>query len=448
MLLLAAACSFEPRYQRPAAPVPRDWPHDDAFQAATTSERKPMTWQQLFRHPSLRGVVVKALGGNRGLRVAAADVWAARAQYRLARAGLAPQIAVSADASLFLNLKGDVTDQLYQFGLGATNYEIDLFGRIRSLSHAAQENYFASQAGARALRLILVADTASAWLNMAAQRNLLAIAKQTEESASESVRVTQSRLSGGVASELDVRQAETIMAQARSDVAAYTTTVAQARNALALLVGGPLEPGELPDELDLAADLLSEVPAGVSSVVLLARPDVLQAEYVLKAANANIGAARAAFFPTVSLTAIGGLMSSALSSLVSLGAAGFQLAPGAALPIFTGGANEARLEYARAQRARYVANYERVIQVAFREVADALARRGTIAQQISAQQALVAASEASYRLSEARYKAGADSYLNALDAQRTLYGARRSLVLVQQSRVVNVVELYRALGGG
>jgi multidrug efflux system outer membrane protein len=298
------------------------------------------------------------------------------------------------------------------------------------------------------VRITLIADTATAWLNVAAQASLLAIARQTEQSASESVRVTESRLSGGVSSELDVRQAQTILAQARSDVASYTTGVAQATNALVQLVGAALTSGDLPSELSDSGALLAEVPAGVASSVLLARPDVLQAEHALKGANANIGAARAAFFPTISLTALGGLMSQALSSLVSLGAAGVTLAPSVSLPLTTFGANQARLDYARAQRELYLADYERVIQRAFREVADALARRGTIEAQRQAQRELVAASESSYQLSDARYRAGADSYLNALDAQRTLYAARRTLVLTELTRAENLVDLYRVLGGG
>jgi multidrug efflux system outer membrane protein len=309
------------------------------------------------------------------------------------------------------------------------------------------ETYLASQAGARAVRLSLIAETASAWLEVAAQRSLLAIAEQTESSARESVKVTQSRFSGGVASELDVRQSETVLAQARSDVASYGTTLAQARNALVLLMGSELDPADLPGELAEDTGLLREVPAGLESSVLLSRPDVLEAEHNLRAAHANIGAARAAFFPRISLTALGGLVSSALSSLISASAAGGTFAPAASLPIFTGGANEAQLAYARAQRQLYVANYERVIQRAFREVADALARRSTIDAQLAAQQALLVASTASYNLSDARYRAGADSYLNALDAQRTLYTARRTLVLTQLSRADNLITLYRVLGG-
>jgi outer membrane protein, multidrug efflux system len=392
-------------------------------------------------------VVETALVEKRDLRVAAAGIVSARAQYALARANVLPTIGVNAGAALSGNLKGDLV-QNYNLQLGTTEFEIDLFGRLRSLSHAALEAYFASQAGARAVRLTLVADTADAWLNVAAQRSLLAIAQQTEASAGESVKVTRSRLEGGVSSELDVWQAETIHAQARSDVAAYTTAVAQAQNALVLLAGSELSDADLPSALSDSEGLLSEMPAGIASSVLLARPDVLQAEHTLKAANANIGAARAAFFPTLSLTALGGFASTALSTLFGAGGAGWQLAPVATLPIFTGGANQARLAYSKAQRALYLADYERVIQRAFREVADALARRATIGAQLAAQQALVAASEASYRLSDARYRAGADTYLNALDAQRTLYGARRTLVLTQLSRASNLVTLYRVLGGG
>lgn len=447
LLPLMAACSLEPQYQRPRAPVPERFPQGEAYAAPAHDYRRP-EWHQLIVSAQLQAVVQKALVHNRDLRVAAADIASARAQYALARAGMYPTIALTADASVRENLRAKLGPQLYELQVGTTAYEIDLFGRLRSQSHAAREAYFASVAGARAVRITLIADTATAWLNVAAQASLLAIARQTEVSAGESVRVTESRLSGGVSSELDVRQAQTILAQARSDVASYTTGVAQATNALVQLVGAELTNGDLPSELSDSGALLAEVPAGVASSVLLARPDVLQAEHALKSANANIGAARAAFFPTISLTALGGLMSEALSSLVSLGAAGVTLAPSVSLPLTTFGANQARLDYARAQRERYLADYERVIQGAFREVADALARRGTIEAQRQAQRELVAASESSYQLSDARYRAGADSYLNALDAQRTLYAARRTLVLTELTRAENLVTLYRVLGGG
>jgi len=451
LALSLCRCSFEPSYERPTAPIPARWAGAAVSgQASEPRTVQPSTvdWRKLFQDPHLTAVVHKALVNNRDLRVATASILTARAEYALARANVLPRVALNADVYVRGNLAGNVAQQ-HALQLGTTDFELDVFGRLRSLSHAALERYLASQAGARAVRLSLIAGAASAWLTVSAQRSLLTIAEQTEQNARESVNVTQSRFAGGVASELDVRQAETVLAQARSDVATYTTTLAQARNALMLLAGSEIDPADLPDELTDDTGLLREIPAGIQSSVLLARPDVLEAEHNLRAANANIGAARAAFFPRISLTALGGLVSAALSALVSTSAAGVgvTLAPSASLPIFTGGANEAQLAYAKAQRQLYLAHYERVIQRAFREVADALARRSTIDAQLAAQRALLTASTASYQLSDARYRAGADSYLNALDAQRTLYSARRTLVLTQLNRADNLVTLYRVLGG-
>ncbi|HTU57164.1 MAG TPA: TolC family protein, partial [Polyangiales bacterium] len=274
-------------------------------------------------------------------------------------------------------------------------------------------------------------------------------ARQTQDGTAELVRLTQSRFEGGIVSELDVRQAETLLAQARSDVAAYTTAVAQSENALRLLAGFAGKDSDLndvPSDFAASEGWLALVPAGVDSRVLLTRPEVQAAEHALRSAHANIGAARAAYFPRISLTAFGGFISDALSSLLSAGALGFRASPAARLPIFTAGANDAQLALARAQRERYLADYERAIQFAFRDAADALARRGTIEEQLGAQHAWVAAAESGYQLADARYRAGAESYLQALDAQRTLYTARRSLVLAQRTRAENLVALYRVLG--
>jgi multidrug efflux system outer membrane protein len=314
------------------------------------------------------------------------------------------------------------------------------------LSHRARELYFGSQAQAQAVRLSLISDTARAWLGLCANRSLLDIARQTEDTASEFVRLTQSRFEGGIASELDVRQAETVLAQARSDVASYKTAVAQAENALRLLAGRDTAMSDVPPDFVASEDWLALVPADVDSRVLLTRPEVQAAEHALRSANANIGAARAAFLPRITLTALGGFISDALRNLLSVGSLGYQISPAARVPIFTGGANQAVLEGAYAQRERYLADYERAIQLAFRDVADALARRGTIEEQLEAQRAWVAAAESGYALADARYRAGAESYLNALDAQRTLYTARRALVLAQRTRAENLVALYRVLG--
>lgn len=447
MLALYAACSFAPKYTRPRAPVPARFPEAEAYPkaAAVGGNDQALSWRALFLHPSLRRLVAVALRHNRDLRAALADMRAARAQYAFARAQVWPQIGVTAGADLGTMRQGRPLHD-YSLLVGAESFEIDVFGRLRNLSQRARELYFSSQAQVQAVRLSLISETARAWLLLCANRSLLEIARQTQASASELVRLTQSRLEGGIASELDVRQSETILAQARSDVASYTTAVAQAENALRLLVGRDTELSDVPGDFDASEGWLALLPAGVDSRVLLLRPEVIAAEHALRSAHASIGAARAAYFPRISLTAFGGFISDALRTLLSAGSLGFRASPSARLPIFTAGANDAQLALARAQRQRYLADYELAIQIAFRDAADALARRGTIEEQLSAQRALVAAADSSYQLADARYRAGAESYLQALDAQRTLYTARRALVLTERARAENLVALYRVLG--
>jgi multidrug efflux system outer membrane protein len=323
-----------------------------------------------------------------------------------------------------------------------------LFGRVRSLSRAALESYLATEQAARATRISLIAETASAYLTLAADSSQLELSRRTVESAQRTMEVTRKRLEAGVSSRLDVRQAETVYQQARADLASTTALIAQDRNALELLTGSRLPDDLLPTELPDNHDWLADVPAGLSSSVLLWRPDVLQAEHQLKSANANIGAARAAFFPRLSLTASTGLASTELSDLFSDGASIWSVGPNLTLPIFNGGANVANLQYANAQRELYVSQYELAIQTAFKEVADALAVRGTIQDQLDAQRALVDAAADSYQLAEARYTKGVDTFLNALDAQRILYNAEKSLVSARLTASDNIVTLYRVLGGG
>jgi multidrug efflux system outer membrane protein len=319
---------------------------------------------------------------------------------------------------------------------------------VRNLSNAALETYLATEAAARATRISLIAETASAYLTLAADNSQLMLARRTLESAQRSMELTRKRLEAGVATRLDVRQAETIYQQARADVASTTALIAQDRNALELLAGSRIPDALLPAELPPDQVWLADVPAGLSSAVLLDRPDVLQAEHQLQSANADIGAARAAFFPSLSLTASTGLASTELSNLFSDGASIWSVGPSLVLPIFNGGANVANLAYAKAQRELFLSQYELAIQTAFREVADALAIRGTIQEQLDAQAALVDAAADSYRLAEARYSKGVDSFLDALDAQRTLYNAEKSLVSARLTANTNVVTLYRVLGGG
>lgn len=457
--LVLGACTMAPHYERPAAPVADTWPTGAAYAPTQASDTTAgdIPWRQFIQDDKLRQLIEQALANNRDLRSALANIQSARAQYRIQRAELSPQVngdvsgnrSKSVSASTLSGALGrPVESEFYTASVGLSAFEIDLFGRVRSLSKAALESYLATEEAARATRISLIAETASAYVTFAADNSQLELSRRTLESAQRSMEVTRKRLEAGVSSRLDVRQAETIYQQARADLASTTALIAQDRNALELLVGGHIPDALLPSELPNDHQWLADVPAGLSSSVLLERPDVLQAEHQLKSANANIGAARAAFFPRLSLTASTGLASTELSDLFSDGASIWSVGPSLVLPIFNGGANVANLSYANAQRNLYVSQYELAIQTAFREVADALAVRGTIQEQLDAQRALVDAAADSYQLAEARYTKGVDTFLNALDAQRTLYNAEKSLLSARLTASNNVVTLYRVLGGG
>jgi len=455
-LLLGGCISLAPKYQRPEAPVPQSFPQGPAYapnQAADPAV-SGIGWRTFFKDPRLQQVIERALTDSRSLRQALAGIEAAHAQYRVTRADSMPKITASVGGTAQRSLLAipGYGNSAYEYrdytaSIGFSNWELDLFGKQRSLNRAAFESYLATAEGAHATRISLIAETASAWLAYGADRSQLAIAQQTLASAQHSLDVTRQRLENGVASRMDLSQAQTLYQTARNDVATLTTQVAQDRNALDLLVGAPVEESLLPTELP-PDGWLARVPAGISSSALLDRPDVQQAEHTLKAYNADIGAARAAFFPDLSLTANGGLESAALSTLFSGGTNVWTIAPQVALPLFSGGANVANLAYYKAQRKQAVAAYEQAVQSAFREVADALAVRGTIQEQLDAQQELVAAAQDSYRLADARYEKGVDTYLNSLDSQRTLYAAQRNLVSTRQAALGNAITLYRALGGG
>jgi outer membrane protein, multidrug efflux system len=459
LLALTACASLAPDYQRPSAPIPTAWPVGESYDknvTATQTSAAQLPWREFILDERLRQVVAQALTHNRDIRAALANVDAARAQYRVQYAGQLPTVdgSVSSTRSR-ARVSGAARDSTVTVigesasaNIGLSSFEIDLFGKARSLSEAALQSALATEASARATRITVIGETASAWLTWAADAEQLRVARQTMESAQRSMTVTRQRQALGVSSAVDVHQAETVVQQARVDVASLTTSVAQARNALELLTGAPVADALLPEGLPGDAAWLADVPAGVSSSVLLQRPDVLQAEHQLQSANANIGAARAALFPSLELTASGGLGSAALSTLFSGGATVWSIAPSISLPIFDGGARRATVAYDEAQREAYVAQYEKAVQTAFKETADALARRGTIREQLDAQAALVSAAERSYQLADARYRQGVDTYLNALDAQRTLYSARMTLATTQLTLLDNRVTLYRVLGGG
>ncbi|MDQ2778707.1 MAG: efflux transporter outer membrane subunit [Pseudomonadota bacterium] len=453
-LLSLTACSLQPVYERPPLPVPAALPEGGVYALAGAVAPPVVRYQDVYTDPRLQKLVERALLNNRDLRTAAANIERTRALYRIQRAALLPEVDANAGVSRIDRgtARGGTsgaatTSNTYSVDVGSTAFELDLFGRVRSLGDAALNRYFATDAAAQSTRLALVGDIGVAWLTYASDSSLLAIAERTAESAGRSVELTRRRLQGGVAPRIDVRQAELVLATAQSDVARQRTALAQDVNALQLLLGEPVDPALLPGSIDSAADTLADLPSGLDSAVLLRRPDVAQAEYNLRAANADIGAARAALFPRVSLTAVVGFASNTLGSLFSSGAFNYQLGPGIRYPIFQAGAGLANVEASRAQRDGLVASYERSIQNAFRDVADALARRGTIDEQLAASRRLVEASQDNFRLADARYRNGVANFLQSLDAQRSLYTAERTLAQTRLTQGLNRVAVYRALGG-
>jgi multidrug efflux system outer membrane protein len=447
-LLLAGCIDLAPPYHRPEAPVPTAFPAGAAYAPPAIQPVEVVGWADFFSDPKLKTVIEAALANNRDLRIAVANITASRAQYVVQRAELFPAIGVQAEATYGRQPAGVLHEHLYSVTAGFSAYQIDLFGRLRDLTRAAQIQYFASREARDAAQITLVSETAIDYLTVGADRALLKIAQETLESATASRDVVQRRLDAGVSSGLDLAQAETVVQQARFDVARLTTQIAQDRNALDLVVGQPVGEDMLPHDIQNTVVVLERLPAALDSSVLLHRPDVLEAEDQLRAANADIGAARAAFFPDVSLTGSGGVASTALSGLFSAASKTWTLAPTAAQTIFAAGAHLGALEFAKAQREALLATYEKSIQTAFREVADALADRGTIDERIAAQQHLAAASQEALQLSTARYEQGSDSYLNVLAAQRIYYTARQSLVASQLAKSANLVTLYAVLGGG
>lgn len=444
--LLASGCmTMEPAYQRPQPAIPSSWPAGDSYLLQSEAALPALTYKDIFRDPRLQSLIAEALANNQDLAAAAANVAAAREQYHIQRAALLPTV----DANAGVTVDGDKSGAKanYQLGASVPGFELDLFGRVRSLTHAQLERYLATEAGARSTRLALVAEIANAWLDRAADSSLLAIARDTAASAQKSVTLTNARLQGGVAPRTDLVQAEQVLTQAEADLAQQTTLVAQDENALRLLVGGPVAPSLLADTIDEAAPTVAELPAGLDSSILLRRPDVVEAEYQLRAANAEIGAARAALFPKISLTGLLGLASSALTSLFTGGAFGWSAGADATYAIFQGGAGHANVRLSEAQRNAALAAYEKAIQTAFRDVADALARRGTMGAELSARERQTAAAADYLKLSDARYRAGIDSFLVTLDAQRSYYSAQRTLVNTKLTEASNLVDLYQALGG-
>ncbi|MHA0317242.1 efflux transporter outer membrane subunit [Sphingomonas melonis] len=483
-----AGCNLAPKYVRPEGAVPAALPQRGVYPAAATDapDVSKIGWQTFFTDDRLRKTIALGLENNRDLRVAAANVLQARAQYRIQRADLVPSTTVSGSGTYTNNIFGGASAgagagagsgagagagagtgggvgagaggaavgsnssnlEFYSVNAGFSAFELDLFGRVRNLNRAALEQYFASEEAQRAARISLIAEIATAWATLGSDQDQLRISQETLKAFEQSLELTRAQFRIGVASELEARQAETSYQSARNDIAVLKTRVAQDKNALDLLVGTPVTADLLPQGLGNGDAALQVLPAGLSSEVLLRRPDVLQAEHQLIAQNANIGAARAALFPRISLTATLGTISTALSGLFAGGSFTYTGAPSVSLPLFDGGRLRGNVDYARASQQAAVSTYEKTVQTAFREVADALAQRGTIDEQIAAQTARVGAANVALRISDARYRAGVESFLNTLDSQRSAYAAQQQLVTTRLTRISNLVELYRSLGGG
>ncbi|MDO9624681.1 MAG: AdeC/AdeK/OprM family multidrug efflux complex outer membrane factor [Pseudomonas sp.] len=453
--LVLSGCSLIPDYQQPPAPMASQWPQGQAYapNEAADIAAAEQGWREYFRDPALQQLIETALLNNRDLRVAALNIEAYRAQYRIQRADLLP--ALSADGSgSRQRLPADVApsgsagiSSQYSATLGVSAYELDLFGRVRSLSQQALETYLSSEEARRSTQISLVASVANAYLTWQADQALLQLTEDTLKTFEESYRLTLRSSEIGVASALDLSQSRTSVEAARVKLAQYQRLVAQDRNGLALLLGSGL-PADLPASQPLDAELLSQLPAGLPSDLLQRRPDILEAEHLLKAANANIGAARAAFFPRISLTANAGSLSPDLSGLLGNGSGTWLFQPQISLPIFNAGSLRASLDYSKIQKEISIARYEKSIQTAFQEVADGLAARQTYQQQLQAQRDLVEANQDYYRLAERRYRIGIDSNLTFLDAQRSLFSAQQALITDRLAQLASEVNLYKALGGG
>ncbi|WP_322966313.1 efflux transporter outer membrane subunit [Sphingomonas fuzhouensis] len=446
-----AACGTTAKPVRPIADfVPQQWPAGAAYPAASGTDMVGMTWQALATDAKMRHVIGEALIHNQDLAAAVANVASARAQYRTQRSYQFPTLAATGSASdqgnvLDGNSNTTGSGSSYAAQAGVSSFELDLFGRLHNLSRAAFAQYLATDSGARSTRLSIVAETARAYVALAADRDRLTVAEEQVTSSRRTVTLNQDLHDQGLVSGSDVADSQTVLAQAQSDVASYTTQVAQDRNALELLTGHRLDDTTLPTSLKEIDDGLAVPAAGLSSAVLLSRPDVVEAERQLEATGYNVAAARAAFFPKISLTGALGLASTALSALFSGASSIWSASANASLPIL-GGTNRGNLDYAIAQRDYYLATYRKAAQTAYREVSDALARRGTIGRQRDAQQLLVASSLRSYRIADARYREGVDSFLTTLVSQRTLYSARQTQLTTILADLNNRITLYQVIG--
>ncbi len=444
--LLLAGCSLAPKTILPAPPVPQSWPIGDAALIASEAAVPILSYRDIFTDARLQKLIEQALQENRDLRVAYANVSAARAQARSSRADIFPDIGLSGSATR-TGKSGRADQSSYALRGGISSFELDLFGRLSNAAAADRNAALATEAASRTVRVALIAELANAWASYGANRDLLNIAEDTAKNARESVRLTKARLDGGVAPRTDLRQAEQILATAEDSIAQQSALLAQDENLIRLLIGQDVDSSLLPASLAQASAGIGAPPAGTQSEILLRRPDVMQAEYDLRAANADIGVARARLFPSISLTGLLGLASDALSGLFNGDAWNWSTGANIAAPIFNFGGRQADVAATQARRDAALARYEGSVQTAFREVADALAVQATIAERLRAARNNSEAALDSARLSEARYRGGIDSFLASLVAERSLYTARRGEIQTQYLHAQTRINLFRALGG-
>jgi outer membrane protein, multidrug efflux system len=450
-LMLAGCVNLAPKYERPAAPVAAAFP----TVAGTVNSGNPVAseapaaiaWQHFFTDPRLQQLISLALDNNRDLRVAVLNIEAARAQYQIQHSNQFPAINAGISGQRQTTGKDQPISSIYQAGLSVSAFELDFFSRVKNLSDAALAQFLATEEARKTAQISLIAQVANTYLTYLADEELLALVQQTLKTREESLRLTNLRFENGVSSKLDLQQAVSLVEQARTTLAQAQRQRAQDLNLLTLLIGQTI-PDALPTGATLATTNLPDLPAGMPSDLLAVRPDIRAAEQQLVAANANIGAARANYFPRITLTGTAGSASPQLSGLFKSGTFGWTFAPQAILPLFDFGRTRAGVEGARAQRDIAVAQYERSIQTAFREVADALAGQATYSEQLRAQQAVAAAETDRFNLSDLRYRNGTASYLDLLDAQRSLFTAQQQAIQANLLRLQNQVTLYRVLGGG
>jgi len=438
--LLLGGCSLIPAYNRPGLPVAGRWPTGGSSKGSTEID-----WKRTFNDSRLRSLVEVSLANNRDVRIAALNVEQARAQFRIQRSSELPNLGLSATGTR--QHIGGTDVRSYEVGVGVTSYELDLFGRVRSLSKAALEQYLASDEARRGVQLSLVSEVATQYLTERALLDEIALSEQTLAAVGKTYDLINQRFTAGDASDLDVQSVNIQVQTAKANLAAYHQQLDQTRNALTLLSGSAI-PASLPGGRNLDSGIIRDLSPGLPSDLLTRRPDIREAEHNLLAAHANIGAARAAFFPTITLTGSAGTGSDSLSKLFKSGSGAWLFAPSLNLPIFDGGRNQANLDVAQVRRQIEVATYEKTIQTAFREVSDALVARRGLNDRIAATEGLVAAQNKRYSLADARYQRGVDSYFEVLTAQQDLYAAQQNLIQLRLARQTNLVALYKALGGG